>query len=147
MNPRRKPIPALGWLDRPPGPHGPSRISGQISGHLLPPGAEQTEPGFVPTYLEECAFYEVRTWLRWVASCLRWKGMIRLKAGREGDRKDEFEPVWASQRILRCPQRGQPPARRDVRWSWPSTGRPENAGYGGVGPLSGRASKGRGPRS
>src|SRR5215210_5986740 len=44
------------------------------------------------------------------------------EAGREGDSKDEFEPVRASRRILRCPQRGQPPARRDVRWHWPSTG-------------------------
>src|SRR5215204_2401274 len=67
------------------------------------------------------------------------------EVGRKGGRKDEFEPVRASRRILRCPQRGQPPARRDVRWPWPSTGEQGGAGYGGVGSLSGRASKGRRP--
>src|SRR5829696_7772226 len=73
----------------------------------------------------------VRAGLRWVASCSWWKGMTRLwEVGQEGGRKDELEPVRASRRILRCPQRGQPPARRDVRWSWPSTIRPDGAGYG-----------------
>src|SRR5215208_6130081 len=64
---------------------------------------------------------------------------------REGGGKDEFEPIRASRRILRCPQRGQPPARRDVRCHRPSTGEQGGADYGGVGPLSGRASKGRRP--
>src|SRR5688572_17297467 len=67
------------------------------------------------------------------------------EAGWKGNKKHEFEPVRASRRILRCPQRGQPPARRDVRWPWPSTGEQGGADYGGVGPLSGRASKGGGP--
>src|SRR5215203_2803563 len=56
------------------------------------------------------------------------------EAGWKGDRKYEFEPVRASRRILRRPQRGQPPARRDVRWSRPSTGWPDDAGYDRVGP-------------
>src|SRR4029434_2828795 len=66
---------------------------------------------------------------------------------REGGREGGVEAVTAAWAILRCPQRGQPPARRDVRWPWPSTGEQGGAGYGGVGPLSGRASKGRGPGS
>src|ERR671911_2907692 len=83
-------------------------------------------------------------------SMLEWLAVERVRAclreaGWRGDNKDEFEPVRASRRILRCPQRGQPPARRDVRWSWPSTGWQGAAGYGGVGPFSGRASKGGGP--
>src|SRR5215210_2726992 len=67
------------------------------------------------------------------------------EAGWKGDNKDEFEPVRASRRILRRPQRGQPPARRDVRWPWPSTGEQGGSGERRVGTLSGRASKGWGP--
>src|SRR5215217_7573157 len=83
-------------------------------------------------------------------SMLEWLAVERVRiclreAGWKGDKKDEFEPVRASRGILRCPQRGQPPARRDVRWPWPSTGEQGGAGYGGVGPLSGRATKGRRP--
>src|SRR5215217_607160 len=85
-------------------------------------------------------------------SMLEWLAVERVRtrlgeAGRKGGRKDEFEPVRAARRILRCPQRGQSSARRDVRWPWPSTGQQGGAGYGGVGPLSGRASKGRRPGS
>src|SRR5215204_2757080 len=83
-------------------------------------------------------------------SMLEWLVVERVRtrlreAGWKGDNKHEFEPVRASRRILRCPQRGQPPARRDVRWPWPSTGWQGGASYGGVGPLSGCASKGWGP--
>src|SRR5829696_2570597 len=83
---------------------------------------------------------------------LEWLTVERVRtrlreAGWKGDNKHEFEPVRASRRILRCPQRGQPPARRDVRWPWPSSWWQGCAGYGGVGTLSGRASKGRGPCS
>src|SRR5687768_9051830 len=83
-------------------------------------------------------------------SMLEWLAVERVRtrlreAGWKGDNKDEFEPVRASWRILRCPQRGQPPARRDVRWHRPSTGEQGSADYGGVGTLSGRASKGRRP--
>src|SRR5215211_3509559 len=83
-------------------------------------------------------------------SMLEWLAVERVRTrlrdvGRKGDNKDEFEPVRASRRILRCPQRGQPPARRDVRWPRPSTGEQGGADYGGVGPLSGRATKGRRP--
>src|SRR5215216_3629165 len=89
--------------------------------------------------------FSLHSMLEWLAverarTCLR-------EAGRKGDNKDEFEPVRASRRILRCPQRGQPLARRDVRWPWPSTGKQGGAGQRRVGPLSGRASKGRGPCS
>src|SRR5918995_2334911 len=89
--------------------------------------------------------FSLHSMLEWLAverarTCLR-------EAGWKGDNKDEFEPIRASRRILRCPQRGQPPARRDVRWHRPSTGWPDGAGYDRVGPLSGRASKGRGPGS
>src|SRR5215208_5097280 len=85
-------------------------------------------------------------------SMLEWLAVERVRArlreaGWRGDNKDEFEPVRATWRILRCPQRGQPPARRDVRWPWPSSGEQGGAGYGGVGSLSGRASKGGGPGS
>src|SRR5215211_4643149 len=85
-------------------------------------------------------------------SMLEWLAVERARtclreAGWKGDNKDEFEPVRASRRILRCPQRGQPSARRDVRWPRPSTGEQGGAGYGGVGPLSGRATKGGGPGS
>src|SRR5215207_2019906 len=83
-------------------------------------------------------------------SMLEWLVVERVRtrlreAGWKGDDKDEFEPVRASRRILRCPQRGRPPARRDVRWPWPPTGEQGSAGYGGVGTLGGRASKGWGP--
>src|SRR5215211_6858446 len=89
--------------------------------------------------------FSLHSMLEWLVverarTCLR-------EAGLKGDKKHEFEPVRASRRILRCPQRGQPPARRDVRWPWPSTGEQGGASYGGVGPLSGRASKGGGPGS
>src|SRR5215207_1218000 len=89
--------------------------------------------------------FSLHSMLEWLAverarTCLR-------EAGWKGDNKDEFEPVRAARRFLRCPQRGQPPARRDVRWAWPSTGEQGRAGYGGVGTLSGRASKGRRPCS
>src|SRR5215211_177556 len=55
-------------------------------------------------------------------SMLEWLAVERVRiclreAGWKGDKKHEFEPVRASRGILRCPQRGQPPARRDVRWS------------------------------
>src|SRR5215203_6401730 len=54
--------------------------------------------------------FSLHSMLEWLAverarTCLR-------EVDREGDRKHEFEPVRASRRILRCPQRGQPPARR-----------------------------------
>src|SRR5215208_8494160 len=89
--------------------------------------------------------FSLHSMLEWLAverarTCLR-------EAGWKGDKKDEFEPVRASRRFLRCPQRGQPPARRDVRWPWPSTGQQGGAGYGGVGTLSGRTPKGRRPGS
>src|SRR5215210_2742092 len=96
--------------------------------------------------LVERVFSDVASVHVTVASCLWWKGMTHLgEVGRKGGRKDEVEPVRASRRFLRCPQRGQPPARRDVRWPWPSTGEQGGAGYGGVGTLSGCASKGRRP--
>src|SRR5215218_8598162 len=87
--------------------------------------------------------FSLHSMLEWLAverarTCLR-------EAGWKGDKKHEFEPVRASRRILRCPQRGQPPARRDVRWHRPSTGEQGGADYGGVGPFSGRPSKGRRP--
>src|SRR5215207_2788694 len=37
--------------------------------------------------VSEGVFSEVRTWLRWVASCLRWKGMPRLRSGAGGRRR------------------------------------------------------------
>src|SRR5215216_1805244 len=85
--------------------------------------------------------FSLHSMLEWLAverarTCLR-------EAGWKGDNKDEFEPVRAARRILRCSQRGQPPARRDVRWPWPSTGEQGGAGYGGVGPL---LRKGAAPR-
>src|SRR5215217_6449195 len=60
-------------------------------------------------------------------SMLEWLAVERVRtrlreAGWKGNKKHEFEPVRASRRILRCSQRGQPPARRDVRWHRPSTG-------------------------
>src|SRR5215213_3271232 len=65
--------------------------------------------------------FSLHSMLEWLAverarTCLR-------EAGWKGDKKHEFEPVRASRRILRCPQRGQPPARRDVRWHRPLTGK------------------------
>src|SRR5215211_6495029 len=84
--------------------------------------------------------FSLHSMLEWLAverarTCLR-------EAGWKGDKKDEFEPVRASRRILRCPQRGQPRARGGVGGLWPSTGGKGGAGYGGGGSLSGRAKKG-----
>src|SRR5215204_4095143 len=55
-------------------------------------------------------------------SMLEWLAVERVRiclreAGWKGDKKHEFEPVRASRGILRCPQGGQTPSRRDVRWS------------------------------
>src|SRR5215216_799443 len=85
--------------------------------------------------------FSLHSMLEWLA--VERAGTCLREAGWKGDNKDEFEPVRASRRILRCSQRGQPPARRDVRWPWPSTGEQGGAGYGGVGPL---LRKGAAPR-
>src|SRR5215210_7289515 len=111
-------------------------------------------PSYSPEGVEG-VFWEVRGQIAKAISLhsmLEWLAVERARtclreAGWKGDKKDEFEPVRASRRILRCPQRGQPPARRDVRWPWPSTGQQGGAGYGGVGTLSGRTPKGRRPGS
>src|ERR671921_1893993 len=67
-------------------------------------------------YAPECvegAFSELRAGLRWVASWLRLKGMTCLReAGREGESKDEFEPVRASRRRGSRRGREDPHGRR-----------------------------------